>query len=87
MAEVFGSTATSAGKHNGEGMLRKLIKTVRQWKDNGAEEGLARGWEKSPGSSWRPLGNRKHPNYAGDVPGIRANMFALRGRKERVCEG
>lgn len=47
MAEVFGSTATSAGKHNGEGMLRKLTKTVRQWKDNGTGGGLARGGRKA----------------------------------------
>lgn len=43
MAEVFGSIATSAENHSGEGALRKLIKTVRQWevpgKDNGAERG------------------------------------------------
>lgn len=53
MAEVFGSTATSAGTHNGEGMLRKLIKTVRQWKDNGV------------GGDW-PGGGRKALAVHGD---------------------
>lgn len=51
MAEVFGSTATSAGKHNGDGMLRKLTKTVRQWKDNGT--GGGRDWPGVGGKPWQ----------------------------------
>lgn len=43
MAEVFGSTATSAGKHSGEGMLRKLIKTFKQWKVPGKDKGQSGG--------------------------------------------
>lgn len=52
MAEVFGSTATSAGKHNGEGMLRKLTKTVRQWKDNGTGRGGG-DWPGVGGKPWQ----------------------------------
>lgn len=59
MAEVFESIATFAGKHSGEGVLRKLIKTVRQWevleKDNGAEGGTG---QEVGGKPWQ-LGNRK----------------------------
>lgn len=44
MAEVFGSRATFVGKHSGEGVLGKLIKTgtVRQWEVSGKDNGV--GW-------------------------------------------